>query len=343
MDFNLQELKTFTIRARFITDQKIPPGAQVTVTSGLYYREPVVSQGSFGSGPRIPPESQNRFEVGEVPPGRYWVTVTIGIVDGTPPPGPSRPPPSQTPEQEAEGEAARLKEFEAFLASPAIKFVRGLAAVDVVDSDVDGVVVQCALSPAIQGRVSIEGGDWASVAERDRIRVSVEQPRYGIQPEGGTLAVPPIEVRTDGSFGYPLFFPSNGYRLSVSALPDDVYVKTAWLGSTDILGKSFTIAGPKMDDFEIVLSTRGGRIEGTAVPNATILLAPEAQLERIDLFRVATADAAGRFSLRGIAPGAYTLFAFEDRRDSYKGLDPAHQAAGSRVQIREDSRLTVKL
>jgi hypothetical protein len=251
--------------------------------------------------------------------------------DPFPPNGPRRAP--ATPEKEAAGRP----QFEAVLASSAVNMKRGLVAVDVIDRDIDGVVVVTRLGAAIEGWIAVEGQEWTALQGKERIRISVRPPIFGIAAAGGVTGAPTMAVRPDGSFGFPLVSQFEDYRLSITDLPEDVYVKTARFGSRDILGKSFPISGPSSDRVEVLLSVKGGRIEGNASPNATVLLVPQAQLERPDLFRTATADASGRFNLRGIAPGAYTLFAFERTTDSYLALE----RAGTAVQVTESSRARV--
>jgi hypothetical protein len=71
---------------------------------------------------------------------------------------------------------------------------------------------------------------------------------------------------------------------------------------------------------EIVLAHDGGQLDGMAlgadekpVAGATILLAPESRLRsRADLFHQVESDQYGRFSITGIAPGEYKVFAWDD-------------------------------
>ena len=42
-----------------------------------------------------------------------------------------------------------------------------------------------------------------------------------------------------------------------------------------------------------------------------VVLIPEAQGNRLDLYRVTNTDEKGRFSIRGAAPGTYRLFAWD--------------------------------
>ncbi len=135
-----------------------------------------------------------------------------------------------------------------------------------------------------------------------------------------------------GRLALPIFQPWDTHRLEVSDLPEDVYVKAAHFGPKDILGNSFPMSGPTTDRFEVVLSPKGGRVDGKVgnvvsgedrpLPNAAVVLVPDAQLQRIDLYRMTTTDASGRFTIRGIAPGEYKAFAFENASDSYRAFEP---------------------
>jgi hypothetical protein len=151
-----------------------------------------------------------------------------------------------------------------------------------------------------------------------------------------------------------MFMPWDDYRLELSDLPEDVYVKAARFGTKDILGKSFPISGPTKDRFEVVLSPNGGRVEGTVVSpegrplsSATVVLVPEAGLRRIDLYRTATTDASGRYVLRGVAPGEYKAFAFENASDSWAAFEPGSRdlsnSGSVSVRVVENAWMTASI
>ena len=167
--------------------------------------------------------------------------MTLLIING---PLPAPRPPPRTPEEET----ARRREAESILASGLFQVVQGVAAVDVVDRDVDSVVVLGKAATSIDGQISMEGGERLSGA--DRIRVSIDA--LGLNARGAFSK--PMGVAPDGTFGFPIFQPWHTHRLEVSDLPEDVYVKAAHFGPKDILGNSFTISGPTTDRFEVVLS-----------------------------------------------------------------------------------------
>ena len=78
---------------------------------------------------------------------------------------------------------------------------------------------------------------------------------------------------------------------------------------------------------EISLKTNGGAIEGVAVdskqePKAgaiVSLVPPEGRRQNPALYKIATSDAMGRFVIRGIPPGLYKLFAWDNvQSDAYQ-------------------------
>lgn len=151
---------------------------------------------------------------------------------------------------------------------------------------------------------------------------------------GGNVRVmltPPDESFTFGSFGnttigadgtFALKNVSPGdYVVRLSNLPADAYLKEARLGSDDVLEGRLTIpAGRSSGTLELTLSGSGARVEGMVLSDenlpfsgAQVVLVPEARLrERSDLFKSSTTDQMGKFTLRGIRPGEYKLFAWDD-------------------------------
>jgi len=347
-NFFLKELRTFAIRGRFVNKGSVQAAnARVGVTLSLLYRDSMVTQTAPNDSGRVTEGAGDIFEITAVPPGRYWVGVTLLIING---PLPTPRPPPRTPEEEAAGRRAA----ESILASGLFQIVNGVATVDVVDRDVDGVVVLCKAATAIQGQIFMEGGERLSGA--DRMRVSIHP--LGHPNSSGVFEISsPLEVAPDGTFGSPIFLPWDTHRLEVSGLPEDVYVKAAHFGPKDILGNSFPISGPTTDRFEVVLSSKGGRVDGKVggvvsgedrpLPNAAVVLVPSAQLQRIDLYRMTTTDESGEFTIRGLAPGEYKAFAFETASDSYRAFEPnfasLSDSGGVALSVVESKSAVVKV
>jgi len=103
---------------------------------------------------------------------------------------------------------------------------------------------------------------------------------------------------------------------------------------------------------DIVISPRAGRIEGTIVDiegapvlGAQVVLIPEPRLrEREGLYRLVQAPN-GSFSMRGIRPGSYKLFAWPaDETPAYRDPDfiREYENRGESVQVDAESRVIVR-
>ena len=87
--------------------------------------------------------------------------------------------------------------------------------------------------------------------------------------------------------------------------------------------------------------------DGQPVPGATVVLVPEeAKHNRDDLFKQVSTDQYGHYSISGLAPGEYHLFAF-DKVEFGSYRDPAFlerfEDEGEEVEIEENSQRMVEL
>jgi len=152
--------------------------------------------------------------------------------------------------------------------------------------------------------------------------------------------------------------PSGRYHLLVGARGSsdklrDYFTKSVMLNAQEVGDSGFRVNSAT--DLEVVISAKGATVEGTVVddkgnpvPSATVVDIPDSDHTlRRDLYQQDTTDDLGHFSLRGLNPGSYTMFAFEDLEDSPE--DPGFLATfgskGVRVAADEgtDNRIVVKL
>jgi hypothetical protein len=216
----------------------------------------------------------------------------------------------------------------------------------VSDRDVDGVTLTIIPQFDISGRIRTEGFPVETLYNKG-IRAALEW-------VGASSPYDATPVNAIANDTFPLFRLSPGsYRLSVSSLPTDYYVKEARLGQTDILGQTIEIGGPVSGTLDVLISNRSGLIEGTVVdtrqqPVALIevVLIPDTQRNRPDLYRRVTADINGRFTIRGIPPGNYRLYAWEEI-EPYAYFDPEVvqqvESQGKAVRVTELSKETVEI
>jgi protocatechuate 3,4-dioxygenase beta subunit len=152
-------------------------------------------------------------------------------------------------------------------------------------------------------------------------------------------------IKPDGSFRFAGVLPGI-WDISVRGLPKGAYIASMTLGETDVLRGDMTINPSTTDTLNIVLSSRGAKVEGETAPDATVLLAPEAKYRRnLGMYHLVAADAKGQFAFDGIAPGSYTAFAF-DAMDVNEWQDPAflvpYGEHVTSVQVKESDAIKIK-
>ena len=159
-------------------------------------------------------------------------------------------------------------------------------------------------------------------------------------------SVPPgtyyVQFAGDGSAPYP---PSGGNA--------DWYLKSALTGGRDARDAGITVNGGAVV-LELVASANGGVIDGVAVDskgdpvaNAVIIAVPEMRLRaRVERYRKTVSDQSGRFTLHGVVPGEYTLFAWESvEGEAYYNPEflKNYEGQGSALHVNEGERKSVQV
>ena len=197
----------------------------------------------------------------------------------------------------------------------------------------------------IKGRLSLSVDPRSTrilPADFERIHVVLEPLTSDI------FGTPQATVKNDGSFLIENVAPGE-YRLTISGIPPNTYVKEAGLGRLDLLQR-FTIREEASDAAEIVISTRSGELsgivtgrDGMAVPGAFVVLVPELSRDQHLLFKTAMSDQNGAYLLRGLAPGDYRLFVWEEI-EPFSYYDPSvlrqYDKFGAPVHIMESITAT---
>ena len=158
-------------------------------------------------------------------------------------------------------------------------------------------------------------------------------------------------INPDGTFTINNVLPGQ-YRM-VPQVPNGYYVKQLRFDRTDALNQPVDVIqrGQDTPTLDVVLSTNVSQIEGVVsdsrlqpAAGVTVVLVPDANRDRVELYKTATTDQAGRFTLRSIAPGDYKLFAWEDLEPSGY-FDPdflrRSEMSGKAVHVSESSKLSV--
>lgn len=217
--------------------------------------------------------------------------------------------------------------------------------VDVGAADLEGVNVTVNARVDIPGRLQWEGLGQAKASD-----VSINlQPRQEMMWSSGGSG----NVKADGRF--TLKNVGDGeYRVVISGEPEDCYLKSARYGGEDTPEDGVTISGGKLaGSLEVVLDCSGARVEGDVLKDqapfsgAHVVLVPEPDRRgQTELYRETTTDQYGRFVLRGIAPGKYKAFAWEQvEYGAYQDPDflKSYEDHGEPVEVGEGGRQTLQL
>lgn len=216
--------------------------------------------------------------------------------------------------------------------------------VDVGNNNLDDVTVLLTPGAELKGQVrSEEPGD----VNLGGLSISLE-PKDAVQ-RGGRGA----RANDDGTFAIQSVS-ADHYWVNVYGLPPAFYLKSVRMGDADGIESGLDMSQGVAGTLEITINGNGGQIEGSAADakqkpasGAVVVLVPEGpRRERLMLFKTAMTDTMGHFSIKGIAPGEYKLFAWEQVEDgAYQDAEflKPYENQGQAVTIREGSRENAQL
>ena len=227
----------------------------------------------------------------------------------------------------------------------------GRSTVDVAAADLQNVNIVMPAGFELAGKFVIEGGKPVDVT---KLRAVLRRdPEIMGMPFPQPTSQPTVPPSADGVFKLASVG-AGDYKLSVSGLPDAAYVKSLRIGPADILRTGLRLDAPLERELEIAIGSNGGEVYGVVqdakrapVANVTVVLVPELALRfRMDLFKNVGTSPSGQFQIRGVAPGEYKLFVFDDVEiDAW--TDPEFlrnfERGGTAVHVDEGSRRETEL
>lgn len=218
--------------------------------------------------------------------------------------------------------------------------------IEVGSSNINSVNLTISPNPDVRGLLRLDNGGTVQLGNR-RIVVS-------LQPSETLLSIIAQTVNTDGTFMLSNV-PPDTYAFNVTGLPDNYCVKDIRVESERLADGTLNLAGGSLvGALEVVLGQSCGNLEGVVADadghsfdGATVVLVPQASRQHaLYLYRTASTDQSGRFSLQGIAPGDYHLYAWE-AIEGGAYLDPdfvhAYEEQGVNVSVEQYSRATLQL
>jgi hypothetical protein len=267
------------------------------------------------------------FQLSNVPPGEYDLYASL--------PDPSAGPAAALPILAGVlvGEAPVTGEFRVVApaggpGAPGTAY--GRVSVDVRGGNVDGITVLVHRGVDLQGKITIDGKPAStniplSLQPLDSfagVAVPRLQPAFG--PDGSfTIAgVPEAVYRVNvgvgagggavrGSAPAPIPGPA-------SSLPANSYVADIRQAGVSVYDDGIRVGTSQAGQIEILINSNGGTIQGTVqdsqgqpIPAATVVLVPPPDRRKNPaLYKMASSNAEGAFTMASLPPGQYKLFAW---------------------------------
>jgi protocatechuate 3,4-dioxygenase beta subunit len=206
------------------------------------------------------------------------------------------------------------------------------ANVNVGGDDVTGLVLSPAPLATLSGKVTVEG---------EAAAVNLKSVRVAVQPEMGMVM--PVNPAEDGTFVLKELSLER-MRVNVTA-PAGAYVKALRIGGQPVPEAGLDFAAGVAGQLEVVLSTKVAQMSGTVQRQtgdaAGVVVVADAKLRPVG--QRAQVDENGNYTVSGLGPGEYKVFAFEE----YDGSDPEllerFAARAENVRLAEGENKSVPL
>jgi hypothetical protein len=310
IDMNLAPVHTVHIHGRVINAHTLLPSKEAEVTLLSDQGETIFSPGTnFSAG------GQASFEFQGVPPGSYVLVA-------------QQPSSPQDP-----------------------KTMWGRTSIEVKDTNLDHVEIVVGPGVDVSGRIRVEGDTTIDHSKDLTPMTGNLDPMEASSLASLTPDIDNAQAKPDGTFIFREV-PEGTYRINFSPVPAGYYLKSS--GAADVLETGITVGrGHSPPALELVLSPGAGRIDGTVLSDeqsasgASVVLVPDGKGRGQPTdYRQAVTDLLGRFAMRNVPPGDYTLFAWEQiERGAY--FDPEflarYEDRGKAVHVDEDGHISVKL
>ena len=215
--------------------------------------------------------------------------------------------------------------------------------VEVGHADVEGVNLTITPGITIPGRIVWDG---KPSLDRDELLVSIAAADSMVSFNTPARVV-------GGSFVLRDVFEGT-YRLRVIGQSKDCYVKSVRYGSSEALESGFAVFRGTQSSLEVTISSRGPRIQGAVedkdnlpVTGVWVVLVPDAaRRDQSRLFQKAATDQLGHYLLKGIVPGDYKIFSWDEVEDG-AWEDPdflrTFEDRGQKVSVEEGDTKTLDI
>jgi hypothetical protein len=210
----------------------------------------------------------------------------------------------------------------------------------------------------VEGAASLAGGLFLGMRPDPLVTQQAPSPSTRVSPDG-TFVLPGVIAGNYRIYAPPLLSPNNPQLLGgLPPIPpglENSYVKSIRVGGADVLDGGIRLTPAEGLTMEIVLGAHAGILDGRVMrdgkpaADVTIGILPNAAAARgfrTDMHKTTLTDTSGHFQVRGLPPGDYKIFAWEDAdRDAIMDLDfvRGYEEKGTRLDIRDGETKTVEL
>jgi len=327
IDVYVRPQQFFRVKGSVIDPRSSQPPSVEYFSMSLQNGDPLNSSDRvFANVPLVYNSTNGTFELPDIVPGAYFVIANV-----------------PNPNSVRGGTRAPTGDVALNSQPP-----RAIAPVTVANADVEGLQLRVATAGFVDGIIRIDPSVNAPPPDFTFIRV-------GFRPVAGSGAVisgQPQPAGPDGKFRIDGFWPGQ-YQILTIGLPSGFYLKEVRLGELDLNSNSWRYTGGDTGAMSIVISPNTGTLDGVVsdaqgrpLAGARVVLIPERNRERTELFRPVSTDPNGHFTLTGVAPGDYKLAAWE-AIEPFAFFDPdlLKQAddAAKPVRVMESSKQTINV
>jgi len=221
--------------------------------------------------------------------------------------------------------------------------------VTIVAADVEGVKLIPTRPFTVSGHLRVDGPQAKSLAQ---YTVSL---RSATDPENQGIFISPdsswnAQVDRFGNFQWTSVTPGNYVASVYLDQSSDSFLRSVTVGNSSG-DTGFYVTGPTT--IELLIGFRAGMLEGVVLDhdkpasNATVVAVPEEKYRKLhERYGVGSADQNGRFTIRSLAPGSYTVYAWQDIDEGlyYDSVFlKSQESNGTALKVGEDSRQKIEL
>jgi protocatechuate 3,4-dioxygenase beta subunit len=218
-----------------------------------------------------------------------------------------------------------------------------------VNRDIADLRVAVNLGAPLSGEVLVNGTGGLAI-KPESMRLILRS--LDTTPASFVSLIGTIPVDAAGKFT-AVNVPEARYTFQISGLPATAYVADIRQGGTSVMDSGF-VHDQSATPIQIVVDANGVTLQGKVVnsegkpaANATVVLVPpQARRQNALLYKNVTTNETGSFTLRGVSPGPYTIFAWESvPPTAWQNAEfiSKYEARGQQINLSASSSAEVQL